>query len=86
MVYIRVSNALYEILRAALLFHKRLHCDLKNMRFIIHRHDPCAANMMTNGSHCTVYWHVDKLKGSHMDKAVMAAYLPQVNGSTQKKG
>ena len=63
------------MLRAALLFYKRLRKDLENMGFGVNPYDPCVANMMVNGAQCTVCWHVDDLKVSHMDKAVVTPFL-----------
>ena len=49
MLYVRLSEALYGILRAALLFYKRLRSDLENMGFEVNPYDPCIANKMVNG-------------------------------------
>ena len=54
MLYVRFSKALYGILRATLLFYKRLRKDLENMGFELNPYDPCVANMMVNGAQCTV--------------------------------
>ena len=54
MIYVRLSKALYGMLRAALLFYKRLRSDLKNMGFVVNPYDPCVANRMVNGSRMTV--------------------------------
>ena len=75
MVYVRLSKALYGMLRAALLFYKRLRKDLKNMGFEVNPYDPCVANKMVNGAQCTVCWHVGNLKVSHVDEAVVTAFL-----------
>ena len=71
----RFLKALYEMLRAALLFYKRLRKDLKNMGFEINSYDPCMTNMMVNGAQCTVCWHVDDLNVSHVNEAVITAFL-----------
>ena len=70
----RFSKALYGMLRAALVFYKRLSKDLKNMGFKFNPYDPCVANMMVNGAQCTVCWHVDDLKVSNVDEAVVTAF------------
>ena len=48
MLYVKLSKALYGMLRAALLFYKRLRKDLENMGFEVNPYDPCVANMMVN--------------------------------------
>ena len=50
MLYVRLAKALYEVLRAALLFYTRLRKDLENMGFGINPYNPCVANMMVNGA------------------------------------
>jgi hypothetical protein len=41
----------------------------------VNPYDPCVANKIVNGAQCTVCWHVDNLKVSHVDEAVVAAFL-----------
>ena len=67
MLYVRSSKALYGMLRAALLFYKKLRNDLEGMGFVINPYDPCVANKLVNGVYCTVCWHVDNLKLSYRD-------------------
>ena len=73
MLYVRLSKALYGMLRAALLFYKILRSDLENMGFKINPYDPCVANKMVNGHQITICWHVDDLKVSHRDDNAVTA-------------
>ena len=73
MLYVRLSKALYGMLKAALLFYKRLMSELENMGFKINPHDPCVANKIVNGHKMTICWHVDDLKVSHKDKNAVTA-------------
>ena len=54
MLYVRLSKALYGMLKAALFFCKRLRFDLEEMGFVINPYDLCVANMMVNGAQITV--------------------------------
>ena len=36
--------------------------------------DPCVAKRVVNGAQCTVCWHVDDLKVSYVDEAVVTAF------------
>ena len=72
-LYVRLSKALYGMLRAALLFYKRLRSDLDNMGFEVNPYDPCVANKMVNGHQMTVCWHVDDLKVSHKEESAVTA-------------
>ena len=62
------------MLRDALLFYKRPRKDLENMGFEVNPYDPCVASMMVNEAQCTVCWHVDDLKVSHVNEAVITAF------------
>ena len=48
MLYVRLSKALYGMLRAALLFYKRLQSTLEDMGFEVNPYDPCIANIMVD--------------------------------------
>ena len=83
MMYVRLSEALYGMLRAALLFYNRLRSDLENMGIKINPYDPCVANNMVNGHQMTICWHVDDLKVSHKDEnavTVLAEKLAELSG------
>ena len=73
-LYVRLSKALYGMLRAALLFYKRLRSDLENMGLVVNPYDPCVASRMVNGSQMTVCWHIDDLKVSHVDENAVTAF------------
>ena len=74
MMYMRLSKALYEMLRASLLFYKRPDICLEDKRFAINDYDLCVANKMADGSKMTVCWHVDDLKISHRDDEMISAF------------
>jgi hypothetical protein len=44
-------------------------------RFEINPYDLCVANKTINGKQCTVVWHVDDLKISHVDSEVVTTIL-----------
>ena len=39
--------------------------------FKLNPYDQCVANKIINGSQCTIVWHVDGLKISHMQEEVV---------------
>ena len=49
MLYVQLSKARYRMLRAALLFYKRLRRDLEDMGFEVNPYNLCVANKMVNG-------------------------------------
>ena len=53
-LYVKIHKALYEMMRSALLFYRKLVGDLEAYRFKINPYDPCVANMDIAGSQMTV--------------------------------
>jgi hypothetical protein len=70
-LYVRLLNALYGIMKAALLYYQRFITDLKSIGFEINPYDPCVANKIVKGKQLTVVWHVDNLKVSHVTSNVV---------------
>jgi hypothetical protein len=58
-------NAMYGLLRSALLFYLKLVKDLTEFGFKLNPYNPCVANKMVDSVQMTVVWHVDDLKISH---------------------
>ena len=48
-LYVQVLKALYGMLVAALLRHKKFRADLEEAGFIFNPYDPCVANRQVNG-------------------------------------
>ena len=70
-LYVEALNALYDIMKAALLFYLKLVKNLKSIGFVLNPYDPCVAKKIVDGAHLTVVWHVDDPKVSHMDAGVV---------------
>ena len=71
-------NALYGIMKEALLFYIKFVENLKSIGFQLNPYDLCVASKIVDGAQLTVVWHVDNLKVSHIDGGVvtrMAAWL-----------
>ena len=85
MLYVLVSKALYGILRAALLFYRKLRKNLEEMDFVMNPYDPCVVNRDVNGSQCTVVWHVDDLKVSRKDEAIVSYFAQEIAERNQNK-
>jgi len=55
-----------------LLFWKRLSKHLvEKMGFKVNKYNYCVVNKMINGKQCTILWHVDNLKISHVSDDVL---------------
>ena len=83
MLYVKMSKALYGMLKSALWFYKKLKIDLEAYGFVINPYDPCVFNVTINGKQMTVTWHVDDLKVLHEDPTEttkFANYLAVIYG------
>jgi hypothetical protein len=78
-LYAKLRKALYGTLRAALLFWRDMSSTLQNFGFIINPYDACVANMTIDGYQCTVVWHVDDLKISHVSKEIVESLIKALN-------
>ena len=67
-MYVKLWNALYGLLKPALLFYGKLAGEIVDMGFKINPYDHCVTNKMVNGTKMTVTSHVDDLKVSYKEK------------------
>jgi hypothetical protein len=79
-VYVILTKALYGTLQAALLFLQNLSTQLEEWGFTINPYDFCVANKTVDKQQCTIAWHVDDLKISHKDPAVVTSILNLLDG------
>ena len=70
-LYLEALNALYGIMKVALLLYIKFVENLKSIGFQINPYDPCVANKIVDGAQLTVVWHVDDLKVIHLDGGVV---------------
>jgi hypothetical protein len=79
MLYVKLRKALYGTLQAALLFWELLSNTLKEWGFKVNDYDQCVMNKTINGRQCTIIWHVDDLKISHVNKEVVEDIIEMLN-------
>jgi hypothetical protein len=61
-LYVKLQKALYGLMRASLLFYRKLHLELEAYGFEVNPYDPSVANLTTrSGKQLTVIWHVNDL-------------------------
>jgi hypothetical protein len=70
-LYVELLKALYGTLKAARLFWEKLSRKLQEWGFVPNPYDSCVVNKEINGKQCTIVWHVDDLKISHVDLTVV---------------
>jgi hypothetical protein len=85
-LYVKLKKALYGTLKAVLvLFWKHLSAKLHGWGFIANPYDSCVVNKQIDGSQCTILWHVDDLKISHVDPNVVTAVIKQISDEFGKE-
>jgi hypothetical protein len=84
-LYVKLQKALYGLMRASLLFYRKLRKELEAWGFTINPYDPCVANKTTDGGkQLTVVWHVDDLMASCEDDFELtkfSCYLAKISFS-----
>jgi hypothetical protein len=79
-LYVELQKALYGTLQAAMLFWENLTAFLTTeMGFTVNPYDSCVVNKEINGKQCTIIWHVDDLKLSHVDQNVLEGVAEKLN-------
>jgi hypothetical protein len=75
-LYVTLQKALYGLMRASLLFYRKLRKELEGYGLVVNPYDPCVANMMMKGGkQLTVAWHVDDLMVSCEDDFELRKFL-----------
>ena len=74
-LYVKLEKALYGLLNSGLLFWKDLSSLLIKNGFELNPYDTCVANKVIDGTQCTIVYHVDDLKISHVKQSVVQDVL-----------
>ena len=74
-LYTEASKAIYGMVDSAFLFWLYLSSHLAEQGFVMNPYDVCCMNKEINGKQCTIVWHVDDLKISHMDYDVVTSVI-----------
>ena len=79
-IYIEALKVLYGTVDASNLFYENL-CSLliDDLDFERNGYDMCVVNKTINGKQCTIVWHVDDLKISHVDPGVATDIIRKLN-------
>ena len=78
-IYSEAIKALYGTVDAAKIFYDNL-CNVlvKELGFVLNAYDACVSNKQVNGKQCTIIWHVDDLKISHVDPNVVTQIIQEL--------
>ena len=80
-IYVGLLKALYGTLRAARLFWETLSGKLQEWGFTLNASDSCVANKYLDGQQCTITWHIDDLKISHVDEQVVRSIIQKIQNT-----
>ena len=58
------------MLMSGLLFYKKFRAAIEAKGYEVNPYDLCVANKMIEDKQHTLSWHVDNLKGSHVDSKI----------------
>ncbi len=79
-IYVILQKALYGTLQAALLFWQNISTFLiEELGFEMNPYDRCVVNKIINGKQCTIIWHVDDMKGLHVEQKVLDEIAVQLS-------
>jgi hypothetical protein len=83
-LYVKLQKALYGLMRASLLFYRKLRKELEDFGFTVSPYDPCVANKdVGDRKQLTVIWHVDDLMAScgvDFELTKLSCYLANICG------
>ena len=75
LLYIKIINALYGIMKVALLYYHHFIWNIKAKQFVLNPYDPCIANKMVDGKQLTLVWHINDIKASHVKEMVVTEFI-----------
>ena len=79
-LYVELQKALYGTLQAAILFWKDLTQFLmEELGFIVNPYDSCIVNKVIDDKQCTIIWHIDDMKLSHVKQSVLEDIASKLN-------
>jgi hypothetical protein len=70
-ILVECLNALYGTMVASLLYYQKFTTSLKDNGYEMNPYDPCVWNKTIDGKQCTICFHVDDCKISHVSEKVL---------------
>ena len=75
----KVTKAIYGTLLGVALFYNKLKGVLTKMGFEMIEYDECTFKKMINGKQCTIQFHMDDLKLSHLEQHELNKIIDHLN-------
>ena len=70
-LYTEASKSMYGMVDSVFLFWLHLSGFLEEQGFELNPYDICCMNKEIDGTMCTIVWHADDIKASHVDPKVI---------------
>ena len=74
-LYVISLNAIYGIMKAALLFYLTFVESLTSIGFELNPYDSCVTHKIVDCHQLTVVWHIDDLKISHQNENIVTCMI-----------
>ena len=78
-MYAEAKKAIYGTLEASPLFQTKLSESLEEMGYQRNEYDWCVMNKIIDNKKWTILWHVDDLKTSNIDPAVVSSVFAEID-------
>ena len=75
----KVTKAIYETLLGVVLSYNKLKGVLTKLGFVMNNYDECTFNKMINDKQCTIQFHADDLKLSHLEQKELDNIISHLN-------
>ena len=83
-MYVEYNKAIYGTLEASLLFWGEISKTLEEMGYQRNECYWCVMNNIIDNKQCTILWHVNNLKTSHVEPAVVFSVLADIDAEYRK--
>lgn len=77
-LYVVLNTSLYGTIQAILLWYELYSTTLKSFGFKLNLYDLCVTNKLINNHQCTIMWHVDDSKISHVTEYVVRDIVKKI--------
>ena len=83
-MYEEAKKDIYGTLEASLLFWGKNSKSLEEMGHQRNKYDWCVMNKIIDNKQCTIIWHIDDLKTSHIYPAIVSSVLADIDAEYGK--
>ena len=78
-MYAEAKQAIYGTLEASLLLWEKNSKSLEEMGYQRNEYNWCVMNKIIDNKQCTIIWHINDLKTSHINPVVISSVLADID-------